>query len=128
MGVVSQKLRDSARGQACTFQIVGICNHDPATTVLAHLPSEVAGRATKSDDWHAAFSCSACHEEIDQHRLSEWGELYYCFRALYRTQKIWRDAGLIVIAGDNEKPRKPSKKSVRPKSLFWPVGMNREGD
>lgn len=118
MGVVSPKLRASAKGQTCTFQIIGTCNHDPETTILAHLPSEVKGTGNKSDDWNAAFACSACHDDIDQHRLSEWGELYYSFRALQRTQKIWRDMGLIVIAGDNEKPRKPSSKIVGRQSLY----------
>lgn len=119
MGIVSQKLRDSAKGQECTFQIVGVCNHNPETTVLAHLPSQVAGKGTKSDDWHAAFACSACHEALDQHLLSEANELAFCFRALQRTQKVWRDMGLITIAGDNEK--KPSKKTLPPKPLYQPL-------
>lgn len=112
MGIVSQKLRDSARGQECSLQIVGTCNHDPETTVLAHLRSDVAGKATKSDDWHACFACSACHARLDRHMLPELLEDYYSFRGLQRTQKIWRDMGLIVIAGDNEKPRRPSSKTV----------------
>ncbi len=110
MGIVSQKLRDSAKGQECTLRIVGTCNHDPETTVLAHLPSAVAGKATKSDDWHAAFACSACHHALDYHAMTNGDVAYYSLRALQCTQKIWRDKGLIVIAGDNEKPRKPSSK------------------
>ncbi len=109
MGVVSKKLRDSARGQECTFN-TGFCRHDTETTVLCHLPSDVSGKATKSDDWHAAFGCDRCHEAIDRHILAKEFELFYSFRALQRTQKIWRDMGLIKIAGDNEKPRKPSSK------------------
>lgn len=35
----SKALRDSARGQCCTLQIPGICNSNPETTVLCHLPS-----------------------------------------------------------------------------------------
>ena len=118
MGVIIPKLRQSAKGQPCTFE-TEFCNHDPATTVLAHLPSHVKGMGNKSDDWHAAFACSACHDALDQRRIrpieSMW---FYCHRALQRTHKIWRDMGLIQIAGDTEKPRKPSKKTVQRSSLY----------
>lgn len=113
MGIVSAKLRASAKGQQCTVRS-SFCNHDPETTVLAHLPSEVAGKATKSDDWHACFACSSCHDALDRHTLG-YGIMFF---ALQRTQKIWRDMGLIVIAGDNEKPRKPSHKIMQRTSLF----------
>ena len=33
MGLVSQRLRDSAKGQPCMFRLSYCCNHDPATTV-----------------------------------------------------------------------------------------------
>jgi hypothetical protein len=122
MGIISPKLRASARGQPCTLQIAGTCNHDPETTILAHLPSEVAGRSTKSDDFNACFSCSACHEMLDMHLLPKQSELYYCLRALQRTQKIWRDMGLLVIAGDNEKPRTPSNKVIARSSLYRQMG------
>jgi putative nuclease YbcO-like protein len=113
MGVVSKKLRDSARGQECTVRS-SYCNHDPETTVLAHLPSEVKGGATKSDDWNACFACSGCHAALDAYRLP----VRFYYDALQRTQKIWRDMGLIVIAGDNEKPRKPSAKIVQRSPLY----------
>lgn len=116
MGAIIPKLRASARGQTCTLQ-TPFCNHDPETTVLAHLPSEVAGRGTKSDDYHACFSCSGCHLALDQHLLDEHAG-YYVLRALQRTHKIWRDNGLIVIAGDTEKPRKPSTKTVQRSPLY----------
>lgn len=125
MGVVSQKLRDSAKGQPCTFQ-TPFCNHDPETTVLCHLPSNVKGMGTKSDDWNAAFGCSACHEAIDTHKFSGDGKFAYCYRALQRTHKIWRDLGLITIAGDNPKPRKPSSKTL-PRKLLWQPGVS-DGD
>lgn len=117
MGIVSKKLRDSAKGQECTFETEW-CNHDPKTVVLCHLPSEVKGIGNKSDDWHAAFGCSTCHAALDTHWLGKY-EMYYCFRALQRTQRIWRDMGLITIAGDNEK--KPSKKTLPPKPLYQPL-------
>lgn len=118
MGIVSAKLRASAKGQRCTFQIPGVCNHDPETTVLAHLRSDVAGRGTKSDDWHAAFACSACHACYDQHKMSGFEELWHGHIALQRTYKIWWAMGLITIAGDTEKPRKPSAKIVPGRPIY----------
>ena len=120
MGIVSQKLRDSARGQLCTLEIVGVCNHDPATVVLAHLQSEVKGAATKSDDWNACFACSACHTHLDEQWLPSGWASWYSLRALQRTQKIWRDAGLIVIAGDNPKPKPPSSKTIARRPMVQP--------
>lgn len=121
MGIISSKLRASAKGQPCTFQIAGVCNHDPETVVLCHLPSEIKGAGNKSDDWHAAFGCYACHEAIDQHRLSKEDELFYSFRALQRTQRYWIDAGLIVIPADlktsgapKTRPKKKTQWQSRP--------------
>ena len=112
MGIVSQKLRDSARGQTCSLRFAGCCNYDPTTTVLAHLPSPVKGMGTKSDDWHAVFACRACHDALDQHDYDPREIDRDVLHALQRTQKVWRDMGLIIIAGDNEKPRKPSSKTL----------------
>jgi hypothetical protein len=111
MGIVSTKLRNSARGQPCMFQIPGICNHDPSTTVLCHLPSEIKGLATKSDDFHAAFGCSNCHETIDNNRLSREESLYYSMRALQRTMRNWVTRGLVVFPIDTARS-KPLSKTV----------------
>jgi hypothetical protein len=109
MGIVSTKLRNSARGQQCTFAIPGICSHDPETTVLCHLPSEIKATATKSDDFHAAFGCAKCHQAIDNHMLSKADELYFSMRALQRTQAIWVSSGLIVVPVDVTRPKPLSK-------------------
>lgn len=116
MGMISPKLRQSARGKQCAFQIPGICESDPETTVLCHLPSEIKGMGNKSDDWHGAFGCCACHEAIDQHRLSKEDELFYSLRALQRTQHYWIAAGLIVVSGiQPEKPKtRPKRKANMP--------------
>lgn len=109
MGVISSKLRNSARGQPCAFQIPHVCNGDTSTTVLCHLPSEVKAMATKSDDFHAAFGCSSCHEVIDNHRLSKEDELYFSMRALQRTLHFWFENGLIFVPVDIARSR-PSPK------------------
>lgn len=109
MGIVSSKLRNSARGQPCAFQIPGICNHDASTTVLCHLPSEVKGAATKSDDFFAVFGCANCHEVIDNHRLSREESLYFQLRALARTWRFWVTAGLIFVPVDTHRSKPLSK-------------------
>ena len=111
MGIISTKLRNSARGQPCMFQIPGICNGDTTTTVLAHLPSEIKGLSNKSDDFHAAFACSDCHEVFDNHRLSREESLYYALRALQPTMRNWVSRGLIIVPIDAPRS-KPSSKVV----------------
>jgi hypothetical protein len=101
--VKSQKLRNSARNQECTFQIAGVCNGDTATTILCHLPSDTGGMGMKSDDATcAAFGCSSCHDAIDgrtqsyEYREAQW---FYNCRAIGRTQRIWIEMGLAVFKG-----------------------------
>lgn len=98
----SKALRESAQGQECTFQIVGVCNYDPATTVLCHLPDESSGMGMKSDDICAAFGCSSCHDVVDGRVKSmEYSEHkeFYNNRALIRTIRAWWNGGLISIKG-----------------------------
>jgi len=101
--IASQKIRDSAKGEACTFAIPGVCNHDTATTVLCHLPDESHGAGRKSDDLSAAYGCSACHDWIDR-RMSQRSELeeadrqWYMRRAQTRTLRRLINKGLVKVA------------------------------
>lgn len=54
-----------ARGKCCLFQLPGICNHDPRTTVACH-QNEGKGMAIKQNDHMSAAGCSACHEAYDR--------------------------------------------------------------
>lgn len=98
MGVIkSKKLRDSAKGEQCTFNIVGICNYDTETTVLCHLPSDIAGY--KSTDISSGYGCSSCHHVIDHRNLlSKEHYEFYCRRAQVRTLTRMEERGLITIA------------------------------
>lgn len=109
MGIISTKLRSSAKGQQCTFEIPGVCNRDASTTVLCHAPSEVKGMGNKSHDFHAAFGCYACHEALDQHRVEKWEEYFYWLRGIQRTQAYWQAKGLLVIPADQSRPKPSSK-------------------
>lgn len=66
--LVSQKLRDGARDEACVM-----CGWDqPGEVVTAHLPGSdyglPAGVAEKCDDWGSAYLCcrpGGCHQYAD---------------------------------------------------------------
>lgn len=97
----SKKLRDSARGEECTFQIAQVCRGRTDTVVLCHLPDESHGMGQKADDISAAFGCQDCHDALDG-RTKTWfaaGEKeFYMRRALVRTLRRWVERGLIKIA------------------------------
>ena len=98
----STALRESARGEQCTVQIVGICNGDTETTVLAHLPDESGGMGRKSDDISVCYSCSSCHDAIDRRVKSislECDREWYLRRAMIRTWRRMVETGLITIKG-----------------------------
>ena len=100
--MISKKLRNSAKGEGCTFNIAGVCNYDNYTTVLCHLPDESNGMGKKSDDISAAFGCSDCHPVADGRVHCEEYEKHktlYDFRAWKRTLKRWIELGLIKVEG-----------------------------
>lgn len=100
--IKSKALRDSARDQDCTLNIVGVCNYNSETTVLAHLPDESNGMGKKSDDISACFACSSCHDAIDRranYSMPVEDREFYFRRAMIRTWRKWRDMGLVIIKG-----------------------------
>lgn len=98
MSIVSKKLRESARGQDCTLRLAGICNFNPETTVLCHLPCGHKGAGMKSPDNIACFGCSACHDVIDGRVKGDYS-MSDLLRAIAETQLIWISTGLMVIKG-----------------------------
>lgn len=100
--VKSNAIRSSARGEQCTVQIVGVCDCSTTTTVLAHLPSEIAH--SKSTDMCAVYACHACHDAIDRRVTNAEFELcrwFYLLRALVRTNTRLLERGLITVTGHN---------------------------
>lgn len=62
-------LRDAARGRDCQIRLPGVCNFNPATTVLAHYRlAGISGMSMKSPDLLGAWACSACHAHVDTHK------------------------------------------------------------
>lgn len=88
-------LRKLAKGQECTVNIFGVCNHDPETTVLAHLNG--AGMGLKHPDLHGAWCCSDCHAWLDggytKTHYREQRDLYHA-QAVFRTQRQILKMGL----------------------------------
>lgn len=71
--------------------------------------------SNKGPDYFAAFGCYACHEALDQHRLSNEDELFYWLRGIARTWLSWTETGLIILPVD------PNTAKTRPKKKHkWP--------
>lgn len=62
---VSKKIRDSAKGEACTLRIPGVCNHNNETVVFAHINTQHKGMGNKSPDIFGVYACSDCHDWLD---------------------------------------------------------------
>lgn len=95
------KIRQFARNQECTVQLP-CCNHDPATTVLAHLRmSGITGIGQKAPDILGAHCCSRCHTAGDTYGASEGYERDFVrlafLEGVMRTQYRLIKAGLLKI-------------------------------
>ena len=83
-------IRQSARGETCTLRLLGVCNHDPATTVLAHLRVfGAAGMGQKPADYAAVYACHACHDALDRRDMMSAGQcgMEDILRALLETHR-----------------------------------------
>jgi hypothetical protein len=88
-----KNLRKAARDRECTLRIVGVCNYDTATTILAHIRrGNVGGMGLKPPDLCAVIACSSCHEAIGDGRREYDG---YIVDAMCRTLEIWTKEGLV---------------------------------
>src|SRR5450830_2060593 len=101
-GPRSTPIRAAARNQDCTLRLGGICNFDPATTVLCHsnFLADGKGMGLKAPDIAAAFGCSACHDVLDGRRQRpadlSLEQLECAFRvAICRTHEILKAEGLL---------------------------------
>ena len=120
----SRKLLDSAKGQPCTLEFYGVCNHNPETTVSCHLHDDQFGMGQKADDSSSVHGCSACHAFLDHGwvgNISETVRLRHVLRALQRTTRNRIERGFMVVAVDPErlsserptKPRKPAAERIK---------------
>lgn len=78
------------------MQVVGVCNFNPDTVVLAHVQTEGGKMGAKEDDFSACFACSDCHRWLDDY-LDPDEAVFYTRRAMVRTWRVWVREGLIKI-------------------------------
>lgn len=95
-------IRRSAAGEDCMMGIPGVCNRDPATTVLCHSNALADGKGMglKAPDTKACYGCSACHDVLDGRApMPEWmtrDQLRAIFvAAMVLTHSILRKKGLM---------------------------------
>lgn len=102
VAIKSNKIRQSARGEECTLQIAGVCNHDPATTVLCHIGfNDGTAKRRRPNERNAVYGCSACHDVIDGRQWADLGaadnglwKWWYIARALVRTAERRDELGV----------------------------------
>lgn len=97
----SDAIRRAAAREECTIGFVGICSHNPETTVLAHIHDEQFGRSRKADDTSGCFACFHCHTAYDlkQTGLSEEEVLWYILRAYQRTIRRLVEKDVLIVKG-----------------------------
>lgn len=80
-------LRKLAKGKPCMVRIPGVCNHNPETTVLAHIRmAGITGVGQKAPDLLAAWACSSCHTYIDGRAKHEKMAMLDHLEGIMRTQ------------------------------------------
>jgi len=92
------KYTKSARGKECQVRLWNVCNHNPETTVLAHLNG--GGGGMKHLDIHAAYACSDCHSYLDGgyvNFISRDDRDHIHLQAVINTQKIMVEDGILKL-------------------------------
>lgn len=92
-------LRNLARDRECQVRLDGVCNGNPATTVLAHFRMVgISGLGLKSPDLIGAWACSDCHDAIDRRRFTDLDLDYVRYehlKGVVRTQAKLIELGAI---------------------------------
>ena len=93
------KIRKSAKNESCQVRIIGVCNGNQETTVLAHLGG--GGMGMKQPDLFGAYCCSSCHDVLDGRVNSTYNRQtlqLWNLEGIIRTQRILLDKGLITLS------------------------------
>lgn len=90
-------LRKEAKVRECQVRIVGVCNGNPETVVLAHYRMcGLNGVGMKPNDIFGAWACSSCHDAVDGRVKTEYprDELRLAHaEGVFRTQQILKNEG-----------------------------------
>lgn len=98
---VSPAIRKASAGQDCTLRIPGVCRHDPAYTVGAHLRIfNLAGISQKPDDLFIVDACDRCHDALDRRTGRHNVTPEDILMAFIFTLRRRRAAGLITLKGE----------------------------
>jgi hypothetical protein len=94
------KITQSAKGENCTVRVIGYCNGNSETVVLAHLNGIRYGHGTgkKVNDIHGSYCCSSCHDVLDGRVRSNYSKdelKLFHLESIIETQLILLDKGLI---------------------------------
>jgi len=80
-------------------RLIGICNHNPETTVLAHIRMPgISGIGMKADDLLGAWACRSCHDAIDRRSHTDLDRDYVRLahlEGIARTITILRKEGIV---------------------------------
>ena len=92
-------LRKEAKGRDCMVRVVGVCNGNPETVVLAHYRiGGLNGMGMKPDDIFGAWACERCHSAVDGRLKTEYTRdelrLAHC-EGMIRTQQQLVNEGKI---------------------------------
>lgn len=112
----SRKYLDGSRGQPCSLEFVGICNHNAETTVACHIHDESFGGSMKADDVSTVDGCSSCHMFLDHGwvgKISQGVLLRHVIRAMQRTLRNRIERGIVFVQLDVAKPA--SERPVKPR-------------
>lgn len=96
----NQKIRDAARGEACTLQFNG-CRNEMDTVVACHNPDSDAGMGQKGDDFEVAFGCRFCHDLLDCRTYPDSGGMLdhlrreHFHRGMIKTLRILFERGIL---------------------------------
>lgn len=91
------KYTRSAKGERCLVRIPTVCNHNPETTVLAHLNG--GGMGMKRLSIHGAYACSDCHDVIDGRVLwlaADQVRMWH-LEGVIRTQERMIEKGILTL-------------------------------
>lgn len=94
-------IRKSAKGETCTFLLLGHCDYGTETTVYCHGPHPDKGTGFKShpaSELWGAYGCFGCHQVADDQGHDFWTEENFWLiwhHAIRETQRRLLKKGLL---------------------------------
>lgn len=97
MRIISDAIRQSAKGESCTMRLYG-CLSGNETVVFCHAPGTgMKGIGMKVPDIFGFYACMSCHQKVDQHR-DGW-DYKDIVRAIAETQIRLISKNILIVKG-----------------------------